>query len=142
MIGVSARAQRGGRNPGGCATSRAVSGGVAHFSVTVVIADFSTYLEDALAMFWNEVSGATEAAGARIDFVRVPGELLCLECCESFMCCGKDLRCPECRSEWVKPISGQECYVESIEVKLPEDEMTVKTIQIAQSVLNANREIA
>ena len=86
-------------------------------SVTVVIVDFSSYLEDALAMFWDEVCVATEAAGARIDVVRVPGELLCLECCKSFTCGGKDLRCPECRSEWVKSVGGQECYIDSIEVE-------------------------
>ena len=86
-------------------------------SVTVVIVDFSSYLEDALAMFWDEVCGATEATGARIDLVRVPEELLCLECLKSFIGGAKDRRCPECGSEWVKPVEGQECYVESIEVE-------------------------
>jgi hydrogenase nickel incorporation protein HypA/HybF len=89
-------------------------------SVRVVIADSSSYLEDALAMFWDAVCVATEASGSRIDFVRIPGELLCLECSKSFTGGGEDLRCPECGSEWVKPISGQECYVESIEVETAE----------------------
>jgi len=39
-------------------------------SVRVVIADFSSYLEDAMAMYWGAACAATEAAGARIDFVR------------------------------------------------------------------------
>ena len=86
-------------------------------SVRVVIAEFSSYLEAALAIFWDEVCGGTEAAGARIEFVRILGELLCLDCSKSFAGGGKDLRCPECGSEWVKPISGQECYIESIEVE-------------------------
>jgi len=86
-------------------------------SVRVVIAEFSSYLEDALAMFWDEICGATEAAGARIDFVRIPGEWLCLECSKNFTGGGKDLRCAECGGEWVKPMVGQECYVESIEVE-------------------------
>lgn len=86
-------------------------------SIRVVIADSSSYLEDALAMFWDEVCGATEAAGARFDVVRIPEELLCLECLMSFVGGGNDHRCPECGSEWVKPIEGQDCYVESIEVE-------------------------
>jgi len=86
-------------------------------SVRVVVDDSSTYLEDALATFWDEVCGATEAAGARIDLVRTPEELLCLECLKSFVGGGNDHRCPECGSEWVKPVEGQECYVESIEVE-------------------------
>lgn len=86
-------------------------------SVRVVVADSSSYLEDAMAMFWEEVCGATEAAGARIDFVRVPEELLCLGCLKSFFGGERDRRCPECGSEWVKPVDCQECYVESIEVE-------------------------
>jgi len=93
------------------------SGASRILSVRVVIADFSSYLEDALAMFWDELCSATEAAGARIDLVRVPGELLCLDCSKSSTDGGKDPRCPACGSEWVKPIAGQECYVESIEVE-------------------------
>jgi len=84
-------------------------------SVRVVIAEFSSYLEDALVLFWEEICGATEAAGSRIDVVRIRGELLCLDCSRSFAG-GKELRCPECGSEWVKP-TGEECCIESIEVE-------------------------
>jgi len=84
-------------------------------SVRVVIADFSSYLEDALAMFWDGVCDDTEATGARLEMVRMPGELLCLDCSKN-VTGGKELRCPECGSEWVKPVS-EECFVESIEVE-------------------------
>jgi hydrogenase nickel incorporation protein HypA/HybF len=86
-------------------------------SVRVVIAEYSSYLEDALAMFWDEVCSATQAAGARIDFIRLPVEALCLECLKRFIG-RRDLRCPGCGSEWVKPVSGQECFVDSIEVEI------------------------
>ena len=86
-------------------------------SVRVVIAGYSSYLEDALAMFWQEVCAVTEAAGAGLDLVRMPGELLCLDCCKNYIA-GQKLRCPECGSEWVKPVS-EECYVDSIEVETP-----------------------
>lgn len=86
-------------------------------SVRVALADYSSYLEDALAMFWDEACAASEAAGARIEFVRIPAELLCLECLKSFTAHEMNLQCPECGSHWVKPISGDECYVESIDVE-------------------------
>ena len=89
-------------------------------SVRVVIAEFSSYLEDALAMFWDEICGATAAAGSRIEFQRVPGRSVCLECSMSFTTGRTDRRCPECGSEWLKPINDQECYVESIEVEAEE----------------------
>ena len=99
---------------------RARSAGASRIlSVRVAIADFSSYLEDALAMLWGEVSAGTEASGARIDLVRITGELVCLDCTKSFIG-GRDPRCPGCGSEWVKPKSEQECYVESIEVETAE----------------------
>ena len=102
----------------GIALNHARSAGASRIlSVRVAIAESSRYLEDALAMFWNEACGVSEAAGARIEFVRIPGELLCLACSKSFAGGREDCRCPECDSEWVKPVDGLECYVESIEVE-------------------------
>jgi hydrogenase nickel insertion protein HypA len=85
-------------------------------SVRVAIADSSTYIEDAMAMFWDEACEATEAAGARIEFHRIPGEWLCLSCSKSFAGGREVCRCPDCQSSWVKPVDAIECYVESIEV--------------------------
>ena len=89
-------------------------------SVRVVIADFSSYLEDAMAMYWEAGCAATEAAGARIDFVRVRVQAVCLDCAKSFTV-GQYLRCSACGSEWVKLTSEQECCVESIEVESAAD---------------------
>jgi Zn finger protein HypA/HybF involved in hydrogenase expression len=86
-------------------------------SVRVAIAESSTYLEDAMAMFWDDVSGVSEAAGARIEYVRIPGEWLCLGCSKSFAGGREVCRCPECGSQWVKPVDALECYVQSIEVE-------------------------
>lgn len=85
-------------------------------SVRVAVAESSTYLEDALAMFWDAVCAGSDVAGARIEFVRIAGQWLCLRCAKRFSGGGADCRCPECAGEWVKPIDEFECYVESIEV--------------------------
>ena len=62
-----------------------------------------------------------DGSGRREDRVsRVPGRSVCLECSESFAIGRTDRRCPECGSEWLKPINDQECYVESIEVETAE----------------------
>lgn len=93
------------------------AGGSRILSVRLVISEYSSYLEDALATFWNEVCEATEAAGARIEVIRAPGEWLCLACFKSFAGGRQDCRCPHCGSDVVKPAVGEECYVESIEVE-------------------------
>ena len=85
-------------------------------SVRVAIAESSKYLEDALALFWDEVGGVSEAAGARLEFVRIPGEWFCLACLKTFTA-GRECRCPVCDSQWVKAVDTSECYVESIEVE-------------------------
>ena len=88
-------------------------------SVRVVIPATSTYLEDAMAMLWDEVCAGTEAAGARLETVRVPASSRCLACSYAFTVAGDGCKCPNCGSEWVKPTAGQDCYVESIEVDGP-----------------------
>jgi len=87
-------------------------------SVRIVIGDLSSYVEEALVTFWDEVSRATEASGARLEFLRISGELMCLHCSKSFTAKRSDYRCPSCGSEWVKPLAGEECYVDSIEVEV------------------------
>jgi len=95
------------------------AGALRVLSVRVAITDFSSYLEDALAMYWEAACAATEASGARIEFVRVRAEAICLDCTKRFAV-WKYLRCSACGSEWVKLIREQECYVESIEVETAE----------------------
>ena len=86
-------------------------------SVRVMIAEDSSYLEEAVAMFWDETCRDTELGGAQIDLVRMPGQRLCLACSARFAVTGADCRCPECGSHLVRPSDAVECYVESIEVE-------------------------
>jgi len=100
------------------ALGHARSAGATHIvSVRVGISESSTYLEDAMGMFWDEVCETTAAAGARIEFFRIPGEWLCLACSKNFAGRREVCRCPDCGSQWVKPVDAPECYVESIEVE-------------------------
>ena len=96
------------------------AGALRILSVRVAIAESSTYLEDALTMFWHHICGRSEAAGSRIEFVRIPGAWLCLACSETFVGGGGLSRCPECHSRLVKRVDAPECYVESIEVETGE----------------------
>ena len=93
------------------------SGASRILSVRVAIAESSRYLEDALTMFWDLTCGRSEAAGSRIEFVRIPAAWLCLACSETFVGGGEVFRCPGCHSRLVKRVDAAECYVESIEVE-------------------------
>jgi hydrogenase nickel insertion protein HypA len=92
-------------------------GGIRVLSIRIAIGDLASYLEEALATYWTEISAGSEVAGARLEFVRISGELLCLSCLKRFPSKRLDCPCPDCGSEWVKTTEGAECYVESIEVE-------------------------
>ena len=94
-----------------------IAGGSRILSVRVALGDSSSYLEDAMAMFWDVVCEATVAAGARFEVVRIPGEWLCVACFKSFAGGRPDCCCPHCGSEWVKPAADEGCYLDSIEVE-------------------------
>ena len=87
-------------------------------SVRVTVAEFSSYLEDAIAMFWDEVCRDTELEGSRMDVIRVPGEQLCLACCAVFAATRADCRCPTCGSGLVRSVDQVGCSIESIEVEI------------------------
>ena len=89
-------------------------------SLRVVIGGLSSHVEDAIVMFWDEISSGTEA-GARLEFVHVPGELLCLHCLKTFAVRGTGFRCPDCDNEWVRPIAGEDCYLDSIQVEVAQE---------------------
>jgi hydrogenase nickel incorporation protein HypA/HybF len=92
-------------------------GGLRVLSIRITIGDLASYLEEALATYWTEISAGSDVAGARLDFVRIPGELLCISCAKRFPASRLDCPCPFCGSEWVKATNGADCYVESIEVE-------------------------
>ena len=112
-------------------------------SVRVVIAEFSSYLEDALAMFWDEICSATAAAGARIEFQRVPGRSVCLECSESFAI-GPDGSAMSRVRQRVAKTHQRTGMLRRVDRSGRRGSMTmpIKTIQVSRSAFSANRETA
>jgi Zn finger protein HypA/HybF involved in hydrogenase expression len=51
----------------------------------------------------------------------VPATARCLDCGETFVIRTDDLRCPACRSDKLKPLSGQDMTIAEIEVLDRED---------------------
>jgi hydrogenase nickel incorporation protein HypA/HybF len=92
------------------------SGGACVTAVHLVIGELSSYVDDSIQMFWEELARGTPAESAALNFRREPGTLLCLNCQKPFPLREKDFLCPECGSAHAVPHSGRDCYVESIEV--------------------------
>mgnify|MGYP000129696916 CR=1 FL=1 len=86
-------------------------------AVHLLIGELSTFVDESIEMYWNELSRNTLAEGAKLQFRREPGALLCLDCQKEFSIHAPEFLCPGCGSARARLARGQDCYVESIEVE-------------------------
>jgi hydrogenase nickel incorporation protein HypA/HybF len=83
----------------------------------LVIGQLASIVDDSVKFYWDIISKDTLAEGARLHFRRLPVELLCLNCSRQYTPAGEDFACPDCQSEQIKVIAGEEFFLESIEVE-------------------------
>lgn len=83
----------------------------------LVIGDLSSIVDDSLQFYWDIISKDTQAAGARLNFRRIPAELLCLDCGRRYQPGRGDLTCPGCGSAQLKITAGEEFFLEAIDVE-------------------------
>jgi hydrogenase nickel incorporation protein HypA/HybF len=81
----------------------------------LVIGELSTLIDESVQFYWDIVSEGTPAAGATLHFRRVPAQLTCQACGHSYSP-REALPCPACDSEDIRIVSGEEFYLEEIEV--------------------------
>lgn len=86
----------------------------------LVLGEWSSMIDDSVQFYWDTISAGTIASGARLHFRRVPVELQCQECCQTYRPANPDLFCPYCLSPRVKVLHGEEFYLESIDVETGE----------------------
>ena len=87
----------------------------------LVIGELSSVIDDSVQFYWDIVSEGTPAEGATLHFRRIPAEMACQACAERYDP-KVDLTCPACGSSNVRIVSGQEFYLEAIEVNSDEAE--------------------
>jgi hydrogenase nickel incorporation protein HypA/HybF len=81
----------------------------------LVIGELSTVIDDSVQFYWDFVSEGTPAEGATLHFRRIPAEMACQNCGETYDP-KVDLTCPACSSSNVRILAGQEFFLEAIEV--------------------------
>ncbi len=86
-------------------------------SLNLVIGQLSSIVDDSVAFYWEMIAEDTIASGSTLHFDRLPVELVCLDCQTSYTPIGEDFACPNCKSLHVKVRSGEEFYLESIEIE-------------------------
>jgi hydrogenase nickel incorporation protein HypA/HybF len=85
--------------------------------INLVVGDYTGIVEDAVNFYFGFLSKDTIAAGAKISFTRVPGQLRCRDCDILFPLQKHDYCCPECDGKRVEIVGGRELYIENMQVE-------------------------
>jgi hydrogenase nickel incorporation protein HypA/HybF len=84
--------------------------------INLVIGQLSSVIDNSVQFYWDIVASSTAAEGAQLHFDRRPAELLCLDCSRRYNPSQGELSCPDCGGTNIEIISGDEFFMESIEV--------------------------
>lgn len=83
----------------------------------LVIGQLSSMVDDTVQFYWDIISEGTAAQGATLHFRRIPAELLCSTCNQRYPLRHDSFACPTCGSTQGTIVSGDEFYLESIELE-------------------------
>ncbi len=84
--------------------------------ITIVVGDMSSFIDDSIQFYFDQLSPGTIAEGATLHFKRIQTRFRCRQCDAEFSPDRLDWRCPACGAMGGEVIAGKEFYVESIEV--------------------------
>ncbi len=82
----------------------------------LVIGQLSSIIDDSIQFYWDIVSQDTIAEGALLHFRRIPTRMMCRACGHQYSPSGDDFACPECQSTQIQITSGDEFFLESINI--------------------------
>jgi len=87
-------------------------------SINLVVGDYTGVVEDAVNLYFGFLSKNTLAAGAKINYTHVPGQLRCRDCDILFPLPPRPVyRCPKCKGGRVEIVGGRELYIDDMEVE-------------------------
>jgi hydrogenase nickel incorporation protein HypA/HybF len=76
----------------------------------LVIGQLASIVDDSVQFY-------TIADGSKLHFRRIPATLMCKECDNQFTPDGSGYECPKCKGSNIKIISGEEFFMEAIDVE-------------------------
>jgi len=86
-------------------------------AINLVIGELASILDDSVQFYFDILSKDTPAAGAALNFRRLPATAICLDCQhQTGVTPPFTPDCPQCGSNKLLITGGKEFYVESIEV--------------------------
>jgi hydrogenase nickel incorporation protein HypA/HybF len=83
----------------------------------IVIGRLSSIVDDSVQFYWDIVNENTLCAGSKLHFERLPAQMRCLDCENEYSLDGELVPCPGCGSPKVQVTSGEQFYLDSIEIE-------------------------
>jgi hydrogenase nickel incorporation protein HypA/HybF len=83
----------------------------------LVLGEFTAVEPASLEFYWERITKDTPADGSRVSVRRVPAQLACGDCASACDPRDETWVCPVCGSSRLRMTSGDECYLESIDVE-------------------------
>jgi hydrogenase nickel incorporation protein HypA/HybF len=90
--------------------------------VNLTIGQLSSIIDDSVKFYWDMITENTICAGSKLNFTRIPAVFRCIKCGYEYGFSSESTACPECNNFPNKLISGEEFYVDSIEIEKGKDE--------------------
>jgi hydrogenase nickel incorporation protein HypA/HybF len=84
--------------------------------IKITVGDFSGVVEDSVETYFRLIARDTIAGAAQLEFTRSRASLFCAQCGSEYEKQPGDFNCPGCGNLGKIVDTGQNCYVESIEV--------------------------
>jgi hydrogenase nickel incorporation protein HypA/HybF len=85
--------------------------------IHVAIGEISELDQNSIQAHWSELSKGTSAEHAQLHFRLIPAEVQCMACFQKYHPRDQKISCPYCGSVGAKVLTGEECYLESIETE-------------------------
>ena len=85
--------------------------------IHVIIGKLASIVDDSVQFYWDIIAQDTICANAVLHFTRKPAQLVCLDCNTEYILEDELTACPKCGSAHVKINSGDEFWLESIEIE-------------------------
>ena len=84
-------------------------------AIHIALGEISELDPAAIQIHWTELSQGTLAEHAQLHFRLIPAEVQCMACFQKYHPLDKKIACPYCGSVGAKILTGEECFLESIE---------------------------
>ncbi len=98
-------------------------------ALNLVIGQLSSIVDDCVQFYWDILARDTIAAGARLNFRRIPARFRCHDCGAEFALNESSLICPNCGGSHFQLLQGDEFRLESIDIE--EDDPIVERVASA-----------